>query len=627
MQIVERLSAFRARMEQERQQRVTARPQPVPTPRPQPTPAPRPQPVPAPRPQPTPAQRSQPVPAQRPPVPQQQTRPQPASTPRPQPKPTPRPPVPPTHPQRPPVEQPLRYPERDYTICPNIWMQADVMESILVPGVRRGDEDRYIYTCFVRREGVRERQTYQEELLRLHQKLKEAGRLVMVVDEGFAPPTTDEIGQVRRHDYRTVNEAIMDLSKNLRQGTALDLQNTLVYAFMEVLAEEAGRTKANVQQVVQTAVYLLCWFKRIYASVFSGWKYPALGCMIYLGVARDNREALFLRFLSRLPMDLLMLCPDLEVKAKLTDPLMLVQELPESMRLDRFPKEGAMRVRTLSSEAEKQIRQETGDAGLYHSQQFAHAQSVLLESTCDELSMYWDLDLKYRPAFSTTASTVMLPVLFAQVNGVRNGKLKDYWAGIKKMVTPDTVVFRSAPYYTPDKDAAACGPATDFLRNGKLQRRKIQEHPHYPFGFMSTEKQEHILDKLQLMIDERIIRGTNENGMEYRIVSTILGMGREWGRRIQQFDFARKSPKVICIHTVEQPPSREDAILLAFLHLIGFDIVGFVPTGYQWVSQWYTKPMFITHQQGDFLYDLTVPDLSTAKPVTNAFLNMFKRGS
>lgn len=601
---------YRARLEQEKQQRM-ARPQP-------PTPAPRPQP-------PTPAPRQstsvlrQPMNASRPSAPaQRQTVPVPPTpTPRPQPQARP----------QPPVEQPLRIPQRDYTICPNIWMTSDVMESILLPCVRRGDEDRYIYTCFVRREGVRERQTYQEELLRLHQKLQENGRSVLVVDEGFAPPTTEETQAIQRRDYRTINEAIMGLAVNLHQGTALDLHNTLVCAFMEVLSEEVERTKMNVQRLISDAVYLLCWFRRVYPKLLANWKYPALGCLIYLGVASTSREALFLRFLSRLPVDLLMLCPDLEQKAKLTDPLMLVQELPESMRLDRFPKEGAMRVSTTASNAEREIREVLGDSGLYHSQQFACAKSVLLESTCDEVMQYWDTELKYRPAFSTTSSTVMMPVLFAQVNGVRHGKLKEYWQQIRKLMTEDTVLMRNAPYFTQEKNAAVCGPATDFLRGGKLQRRRIKEHPHYPFGFMREEMQEHVLDKIQLMIDERIIKGTNETGVEYQVVATILGMSRDWGRRIQKFDFTKKNPKVLCIHAGEQTPSRDDAILLAFLHLVGFDIVGFVPTGYQWVTQWYNKQMLVSHQQGDYLYDLTVPELSAAGQGPHSIFDIFKRGS
>ena len=525
------------------------------------------------------------------------------------------------------MEQPLRIPERDYIICPNIWMKEDVYQSMLTPGTRRGDEDRYIYTCFVRQEGVRDRQTYQEELLRLHQKLQEAGRQVLVIDDGFAPPSSDEIQQIRRHDYLTINEAITDLAKNLKMGTALDLQNTLVIAFMEVLAEEAKSTKMNVQRMVNDAVHLLCWFKRIYPKVFSGWKYPALGCLIYLGVASSGREALFLRFLSRLPMDLLMLCPDLEQKAKLDDPLLLVQELPESVRMEHFPKEGAMRVSTVANDAQRDIRDVLSETGMYTSQQFAKAKAVLLESTVDEVFICWNEDLKYRQAFSATSSTAMLPVLFAQISGVYHGKVKEYWQTVKKLVTPDTVVLKSAPYYTPEPNATVCGPATDFLRGGKLQRRRIKDHPHYPFGFMREEMQEHILDKIQLMIDERIICGTGENGVEYQIVSTILGMNLDWARRIQRFDFAKKNPKVLCVHAGEKMPSREDAILLAFLHLVGFDIVGFVPTGYQWLSKWYSKQMFITHQYGDFIYDMTVPELNAPAQNGHGFLNIFRRGS
>ena len=46
--------------------------------------------------------------------------------------------------------------------------------------------------------------------------------------------------------------------------------------------------------------------------------------------------------------------------------------------------------------------------------------------------------------------------------------------------------------------------------------------------------QEHILRKTQGMLDERLIRGTFENGTEYTVLSTILGMSKEILRLIRK---------------------------------------------------------------------------------------------
>ena len=47
------------------------------------------------------------------------------------------------------------------------------------------------------------------------------------------------------------------------------------------------------------------------------------------------------------------------------------------------------------------------------------------------------------------------------------------------------------------------------------------------------------------------------------------------------------NPKLIYINTSETVISLEDSILTVFLHLMGFDIVFFVPTGYQSIEKYF----------------------------------------
>jgi len=137
-----------------------------------------------------------------------------------------------------------------------------------------------------------------------------------------------------------------------------------------------------------------------------------------------------------------------------------------------------------------------------------------------------------------------------------------------------------------------------------------------------------MLDKLQLLIDRREIKGTFENGTEYTIVSVALNLGKEVVRLIQKFDFTKKNPKIVYINTGERPISLEDSIVTAYLSMLGFDVVFFVPTGYQSVEQYFVGKFLEEHQIGDYLYDLQVPDfrmisLNTRPTWRDKF---FKRG-
>lgn len=91
--------------------------------------------------------------------------------------------------------------------------------------------------------------------------------------------------------------------------------------------------------------------------------------------------------------------------------------------------------------------------------------------------------------------------------------------------------------------------------------------------FLREPIQDYLLSKLQSLIEQKIIQGTFENGTEYTIISTALNLDKDILRMVQKFDFTKKNPKLIYIITGEAILSLEDTILVAFLNLVGFDII------------------------------------------------------
>ncbi len=72
-----------------------------------------------------------------------------------------------------------------------------------------------------------------------------------------------------------------------------------------------------------------------------------------------------------------------------------------------------------------------------------------------------------------------------------------------------------------------------IFKNGRLGKDKVKSHASYPYGFLREEIQDYILDKLTLLIDQKAIRGTFENGTEYTIIATALNLPKEIVRLIQ----------------------------------------------------------------------------------------------
>ena len=405
----------------------------------------------------------------------------------------------------------------------------------------------------------------------------------------------------------------MDLSTNIKYPANLELQKIMHKTFVDILLAESCKEGDNLNRLTSKAVYLLCWLKRYLPFLFSNWKMPEIGCFIHMGGCQNENEALFLRFLARLPVDVVILCPNRNVPCQLTDPLLYELNYEESLTMDRYPEESSqVKMGTVAYHAERELDTLMyQDTGMYRNMQYGKANIISLQTMYEEIKILWDQELKYRPDFSVVDGVVNIPVIFAKVSGVKDGQTAGYWTSVKELVTEDTVVIKRAPYIEPMAPNPMKMYAAEFFKNGKLQRNKIKAHPKYLYGILREDIQEMILDKMQLLIDQKLIRGIGENGMEYTVIAQVLNLPKDIVRLIQKFDLTWKNPKLIYINTSETVISLEDSILTVFLHLMGFDIVFFVPTGYQSIEKYFNGQLMEEHQIGEYKYDLQVPDLNS----------------
>ncbi len=516
------------------------------------------------------------------------------------------------------------------TNCTNAWISGKIMEDIRKDTGTRGDDQRFFYNCFARIMGAEDKLTYLNELYQLQLELKTCKRRVVIVNEKIAPPSLDEIGTIHRQNYRDVNQLIMDLSSNIKYTASQELQRIMHKAFVDIMLEE-NKKGENLNRMTNKAVYLLCWLKRYQQDLFGSWKMPEVACFFYMGGCQNENEAMFCRFLSRLPVDVIIFNPNLNQKCCLTDSTLYEVNYTESLQVNKFPEENTgLRVGTAAYHAERDLDTLMyQDTGIYRNQQYGKATAVTLQTMYEEIPLLWDQELKYRPNFSTADAVVNMPVILAKVCGVKDGALTPYWSSIKQLITQDTVVIKNIPDISPTAPNPIKVFATEFYRNGRLQKAKIKGHKAYQYGFLREAMQDHLLEKLQLLIEQKIIKGTFENGTEYTIISTALNLDKTIVRMIQKFDFTKKNPKLIYIITGETVLSLEDTIQAAFLNLVGFDILFFVPTGYQCIEQHLNRNLIEEHQIGEYVYDLQIPDFDAVPAQVNtrhSWRDIFKRG-
>lgn len=497
--------------------------------------------------------------------------------------------------------------------CTNAWMKAPDGKEILTAVRARGDDPKLFYNAFVVQYGVEDKLLFPSDMVAFYQQLKREGRKVCLENGRLPPPTPEEIAAVRRRNHQTAEQLAADLAANLQYPNNQQLQTLMRQAFLDVVLEEDKTVGGNLNRLLNKAVYLVAWMKRYQKDLFQNWQAPEVGVFLLFGACSGDNEALFLRLLAKLPVDVLVLLPDLNAPCVLKDPALLDLHKEHSLPMTDFPVEPSqMRVRTAAYQAEREMDSILyQNTGLYRAKQHQKAEAVTLQTMYEEIGLLWDQEMKYRPGFAAEGDTVTVPVLLEKICGIKDGPILPYWLEIKKLVTPETTLVTKLPWQT-GLEANPMKPyATQFLRQGRLQREKIKQHKDYPYGILRPEIQDYLLDKLQVLLDEKLITGTYQNGTEYTIVSTILGLPKDLLRRIQNFDFTKKNPKLIIISTTEETLSLEDSILVAFLNLVGFDILFFVPTGYQSIEKYFQKPFANEHQLGPYRYDLQVPDFRT----------------
>lgn len=473
------------------------------------------------------------------------------------------------------------------------------------------DKDKIFLNCYVRINGVWDKLTYENELYQFYLSLKAMKRNVVVISELIPKPDVDEIAKIRRGNYRDVFQLVKGLELNINFTENPIVSEFLINSFEDTVYGEADRlgTGANINKILNKAVYLLCFINRYQTQLFKNFSYDNIPCFIYMGGCNDENEAMFMHFLARTPIDVLILCPNRAERCRLEDNILYDINYEEQLAIDKFPiQNSGLHIGTAAYHAERELDTLMyNDDTIFRDKQYDKARTVSLQTMDREIKILWETEIKYRPGFSTVDGFVNIPVIFSKFSGVKDGNVREYMIMLKKLMTPETVVVDKVPNILSTDANPIKEYATEFFKNGRLHRDKIKKSRAYRYGFLRDEMQDYILDKLEFLIAQKYIKGTFENGTEYTIVSVALNLPKEVTRLLQAFDFTKKNPKLLYINTSDELISLEDTIYLTFLHLLGFDVALFVPTGYN-MEKYFNLKLMEEHQLGDYIYDIQIPD-------------------
>lgn len=504
----------------------------------------------------------------------------------------------------------------------NTWISGDLFEDL--KNTRRGENTSFFYNMFTRINGCDNRNTYVNNLYLLYQDLKKANRSIKVINNKITNPSVDEISKIKRGNYANENQLIMDLKKNinLKSNTFIDVARD---AFVDTMIETGKLMNMDLNKMMNKGIYILCWFQRYIPDLLGNTDiHSPAPILIYFGNVETDTESLFLNMVAKLPIDVIIFNPE-KKGDKLTGEKLYEVHFEETLKVNEFPTDGNnLSMGTMAYNAERDLdTMMYSDTGMYRDMQFSKANIIKLSTTYEEINIYWKQEARFRPNFSTVDDIVNIPVMFAKISGVANSDTDTYFKNIKDLLTDTTLIYKNENIY--DRNCTVAAGVPSFFKNGRLDREGIKHSQIYKYDYLRAETQDYILDKLSELLRRKTIAGTGQNGTEYKIITIVLDLPKEILRFIQSFDFTKCPPKLIIVNTTETVISLEDSIIVAFLNLIGFDIVFFIPTGYDNVNKYFNNQIMEEHIIGNYLYDIAIPDFNRLRSVKEKKKSFFSR--
>ncbi|MBM7614391.1 YceG family protein [Alkaliphilus hydrothermalis] len=282
-----------------------------------------------------------------------------------------------------------------------------------------------------------------------------------------------------------------------------------------------------------------------------------------------------------------------------------------------------------SLEIDKILHQ--GESGIYRPWQLENYKVVTntLTTTYDEFLILWWEEARFREGFKVEDNQIYLPNIFAKINGTTSD-INLYWKQINNLIEEqESIIFiKRIPFTMSNLSKKHLSYSHVFDGNGNLNLDKVKELKEYKMQYLRTSVQNLILYKLnELISTDGLFIWPMEMEFKSRILDTILNLNQSYLELIQKFDYPYHIPKLLIYNGDEGGFTKEDFIILAFLHLVGFDIGIFTPTGFNNIENGIDPSYYDIHklERLDFNIELsnTLNQTVEAKEKTNRLKRSF----
>ncbi|WP_051569286.1 YceG family protein [Alkaliphilus transvaalensis] len=484
-------------------------------------------------------------------------------------------------------------------------------------GYFEGEGEISIPVYFYRIIGIDETHSYEDDLFNLHQGLLELDHLYLKFEDGLESYVPNSFIEQKRDqiDFNSLEE--IKAEKNFSKATTIQ-RLAILCPYKNKMIEDKITEILNlyisqypqVEVVKNFYIKLLYWIEKYIISQVKNLQYgeESPKVLFYGDIRRD--EVFFLIFLSLLGWDILYINP-LEEGG-----FSSIANIEDYANLLEYPKRGIIkefasieknkRKETIAYKASVEISQiiHSEGSGIYKPWQFEdyEVKAIPLKTTFEELFILWKEEARFREGFKVENKRISIPTIFAKVSGVSRD-MDQYWnyfnALLEKkenMILLERVPFISIP--TPQVDYSL------FNRDGSLNLEKVKGLRENQFKYLKSSVQDLIFNTINYMVTTNLFIEPLTEAFKIKILYTILSIHKSYLELLQKFDFPFDVPKIVVFDKDKDRFSKEFTIILCFLHLVGFDIVIYTPTGYNNIENGLNKSYYDLHKLEDLNFNL-----------------------
>lgn len=496
--------------------------------------------------------------------------------------------------------------------------------------------------------GIKEKEeVYYNDLFKLDRHLLSLDKLYLKFTKSIPLNSTSNLTKKCQYIWQNINEfefikkdfliSALIQAEVFPQLNNKEFQNSVIKAFNQVLELFLkNETNINGSQIKNFSLKLLIWMEQYIGVLFDNFDYERKKendvynpKIIYYGDIKKH-EAYFLLLLSKLGCDVLYINTNSDsVFSDIDKDLVFSQifRLPQKAQFKEFPKsEIYIRQETTAYQASEEISKVlySDEVGMYKPWQFEkyNLKAITLKTTFEELKILWKEPSKVRTSFRVENGDIYVPNLFAKISGVHedlNLYCEEFqtFRSSQNTIFKDKIPFTKVNYSKNDLFSLI----TVFNREGKIDKEKLMENRFYKFSYLKTSIQNTIIQKINSLLNMNMFKKSADKELILKIVMTILNLDKEILQLIQTFDYPNQIPKFIIFDNDENIFSEEDSIVLAFLNIMGFDILIFTPTGYNNIEDKIVQKYYDTHKLEKIKLDFDITQSDSSKGKFNSLLN------